>query len=191
MADIPSNMNATVQLSHRPTYLDRLAWFLSRIGIRNKALRRTGLEHINYHLMVKALSLPAKATARDFHPILERAAQVSPEAWYFLATEPGGRTVLVDNEHLKVVLIRWEPGAECARHYHPNGGGMLMVLEGAIQESRFLNDSIAAPYEVRNMERHVMSYINDTLGAHVVSNPHDRAAITLHAYLKHRIGGAA
>ena len=184
-------MNATVKLSHRPTYLDRFAWFLSRIGIRNKALRRTGLEHINYHLMVKALSLPARSTGREFQPILERAAHVPPEEWSFLVTEPGGRKVLVDNEHLKVVLIRWEPGAECARHYHPNGGGMLMVLEGAILESRFLNDTIAAPYEVRSVERHVMSYIDDTLGAHVVANPHERAAITLHAYLKHRPAGAA
>ncbi|HRH39761.1 MAG TPA: hypothetical protein PK760_15530, partial [Flavobacteriales bacterium] len=179
------------QLSHPPTYLDRFAWFLSGIGIRSKALRTTRLEDINHHLMVKALSLPANATAREFQPILERATQVPPEAWSFLATEPGGRKVLVDSEHLKVVLIRWEPGAECARHYHPNGGGMIMVLEGAILESRFLNGTIAAPYEVRNMQRHVMSYIDDTLGAHVVANPHERAAITLHAYLKHRPVGAA
>jgi hypothetical protein len=184
-------MNATVQLSHRPTYLDRFAWFLSGIGIHSKALRTTRFEDINYHLMVKALSLPAKATAGEFRPILERAAQVPPEAWSFLATEPGGRKVLVDNEHLKVVLIRWEPGAECDRHYHPNGGGMIMVLEGVIRESRFLNDTIAAPYEVRNMERHAMSYIDDTLGAHVVANPNEQAAITLHAYLKHRPAGAA
>lgn len=180
------NMNATVQLAYRPTFLDRIAWFLAGIGVRTKVIRTAHLEDISYHLLVRAMTLRNNATAREFQPILERAASMSASEWAFLATESGGRKVLVDNEFLKVVLIRWEPGVECARHYHPNGGGMIMVLEGAIQESRFLNDSIPVPYEVRTLQRHAMSYIDDHLGAHVVANPQENAAITLHAYLKYR-----
>ncbi len=179
-------MNTSVQLAYRPTFLDRFSWFLSGIGVRTKAIRAAHLEDIGYHLLVKAMTLRTGATAREFQPILERAAEVSSSEWAFLATESGGRKVLVDNEFLKVVLIRWEPGVACARHYHPNGGGSFMVLEGAIQESRFLNDTISAPYEVRTLQRHAMSYIDDHLGAHVVANPHENAAITLHAYLKYR-----
>lgn len=179
-------MNATVQLAYRRTFLDRLSWFLAGIGVRSKVIRTAHLEDISYHLQVKAMTLRNHATAHEFRPILERAATVAPQEWAFLATENGGRKVLVDNEFLKVVLIRWEPGAECARHYHPNGGGMIMVLEGAIRESRFINDTIATPYDVRTLERHATSYIDDQLGAHVVANPQEHAAVTLHAYLKYR-----
>ena len=179
-------MNASVQLAYRPTLLDRIAWFLTGIGVRSKVMRAAQLEDISYHLLVKAMTLRNSATAREFQPILERAATVVSREWAFLATESGGRKVLVDNEFLKVVLIRWEAGAECARHYHPNGGGMIMVLDGAIRESRFLNATIATPYDVRTLERHALSYIDDQLGAHVVANPEENAAITLHAYLKYR-----
>ncbi|TXI76065.1 MAG: hypothetical protein E6Q44_16305 [Flavobacteriales bacterium] len=181
-----STMNAAAQLAQPPASFDRFAWFLRGIGIRSKALPTIRFEDINYHLMVKALTLPAKATAREFRPILERASLVPPSAWAFLGDESDGRKVLVENQYLKVVLIRWEPGAASDRHYHPNGGGMIMVLEGPIEESRFLNATIAAPYDVRMLERQAMSYIDDTLGAHVVANPHEQSAVTLHAYLKHR-----
>ena len=179
-------MNATAQLAYRPTFLDRIAWFLTGLGVRTKVIRTAHLMDISYHLQVKAMTLRKNATAHEFQPILVRAASVSSSEWALLATETGGRKVLVDNEFLKVVLIRWEPGAECARHYHPSGGGMIMVLEGAVRESRFINDTIAAPYEIRTLERHAMSYIDDQLGAHVVANPQENAAITLHAYLKYR-----
>ncbi len=184
-----TNMNASVQLAYRPTFLDRIAWFLTGIGVRSNVIRAAQLEDISYHLLVKAMTMRTGATAREFQSILERAAAVSSNEWTFLATESGGRKVLVDNEFLKVVLIRWEPGVECARHYHPNGGGMIMVLEGAIRESRFISDTIAAPYEVRMLGLHAMSYIDDQLGAHVVANPQENAAITLHAYSKYRTPG--
>lgn len=183
---LSNKMNATVQLAYRPTLLDRLTWWLARFGIRSRAIPAPSLEDISYHLQVKAMTLRHAATAREFQPILERAVSVSADAWSILATESGGRKVLVDNEYLKVVLIRWEPGFECPRHYHPNGGGMIMVLEGAIRESRFLNAVIARPYEERTLERHAMSYIDDHLGAHTVANTQANAAITLHAYLKYR-----
>ena len=186
-----TNMNASVQLAYRPTFLDRIAWFLTGIGVRSKVMGTAHLENISYHLLVKAMTLRNSATAREFQPILERATSISSSEWAFLATESGGRKVLVDNEFLKVVLIRWEPGAECARHYHPNGGGMILVLEGAIRESRFLNATITTPYEARTLERHALSYIDDQLGAHVVANPKEKAAITLHAYLKYRSAAEA
>lgn len=179
-------MNTAVQLAYRPTTIDRIAWFLTGIGVRTKVTRTPHLGDIAYHLLVKAMTLRANATAHELQPILERAAELSPGEWASLGTHPGGRRVVVDNEFLKVVLIRWEAGVECARHYHPNGGGLIMVLEGAIRESRFLNDFIPAPYDVRDMRRQDISYIDDQLGPHVVANPHERAAVTLHAYLKYR-----
>ncbi len=179
-------MNALARLAYRPGSLDRIAWFLAGLRLPARAIRLPRLEDLCYHMQVKALSLRSTATAREFAPLLERAAALPASAWEFLNTAPDGRSVLVDNAHLKMVLIRWEPGTASARHFHPNGGGMIRVLEGAIQESRFLNDTIAVPYDVRRLERHAMSYIDDRLGAHVVANPGAQPAVTLHAYLKDR-----
>ena len=181
-------MNTTFQLDFPSTLLVRFAFFLTRTRARAKAGRIQHLEDISYRLLVKAMTLPADATAHAFRPLLELASAVPPVEWGFLANEEsGGRKVLVYNTYLKVVLIRWAPGEACARHFHPNGGGMFTVLEGAIREDRFLNASVPLPYETRVHGAGAMSYIDDTLGAHIVSNTAEHAAVTLHAYLKYRV----
>jgi Cysteine dioxygenase type I len=182
---IPINMNAYSQRAYRPTFLERIVWFLTG-GVRGNISRAARLEDISYHLQVQAMTLRPRATARAFQAILQRVTSVPSNEWAFLTTGGSERKVLVDNEFLKVVLIRWEPGAESARHYHPIGGGMMMVLEGAVRESRFMNESITVPYEIRVLDRYAMSYIDDQLGPHVVANRQENAAITLHAYLKYR-----
>ena len=178
-------MNAQLPL-HFPSFgLQRLATMLD-LPVWRSATRNIGFEALTYRLMLKAMTLPKQATAEDLRPILERAAAIPASAWDFLADTPEGKHVFVDNEYLKVLLIRWEPGSISSRHYHPNGGGLITVLEGAIQEDRYLNDSIAKPYEQQVRTRGTISYIDDRLGLHTVGVPFDRPAVTLHAYLKYR-----
>lgn len=179
-------MNTQLQLGHSASFLARIGSFLAHPIPQVRAKRQPLLEDISYRLMVRAMSLPANATAMAFQTILERASKVRSSEWAFLAEAPEGKKVLVDNEFLKVVLIRWEPGVTCARHGHPNGGGMVKVLEGAIRESRFLNATITAPYETNVFRQHSASYIDDRLGLHTVGNPFELPAVTMHAYLKYR-----
>ena len=178
-------MNAQLPL-HFPSFgLQRLASLLD-LPVTCKATRTVGFEALTYRLMLKAMTLPKQATAQDLRPILERAAAIPSSAWDFLADTPEGKHVFVNNEYLKVLLIRWEPGSISSRHYHPNGGGLITVLEGAIQEDRYLNDTIAVPYEQQVRNRGNISYIDDRLGLHTVGVPFDQPAVTLHAYLNYR-----
>ncbi|MEZ6055041.1 MAG: cysteine dioxygenase family protein [Planctomycetaceae bacterium] len=183
-------MNTAIQLIDPTTSLARIARLPAAERTRSRTVN-VRFEEICYRLMVKAMTLPSTATAHAFRPILEQAAMIPSSAWRFLAADGSdGRKVLVDNDRLKVVLIRWAPGEACDRHLHPKGGGMFTVLEGAIHEEVFLNDHVMHPYATRVHERSAMSYIDDSLGAHIVANPYTKAAVTLHAYLKYRTVGA-
>lgn len=179
-------MNALIPLHLRAISLQRLTAFLEPPVVRTSATRTIGFEALTYRLMLKAMTLPRQATAWDLRPILEQASAIPARAWDFLADTPEGKQVFVDNEYLKVLLIRWEPGSISSRHYHPNGGGLITVLEGAIQEDRYLNDTIAVPYEQQVRNRGSISYIDDRLGLHTVGVPFDQPAVSLHAYLKYR-----
>lgn len=184
-------MKTSAQIAFRPGIIDRISRSFPVTNVQNAAVRITHPEHILYHLQVKAMSLPRHATARSFTPILERAAAVRSQEWAALALDGNGRKVLVDNDHLKVVLIRWEPGAASNKHFHPQGGGMIMVLEGSVQESRYPQCPADAPDMVHVLGPTAMSYIDDSLGAHAVRNPNPFHAVTLHAYLKDRHAGKA
>ena len=179
-------MNALLPLDLRTIGLQRLTAFLDLPLARTRGTRTIGFEALTYRLMLKAMTLPRQATARDLQPILEQAAAIPARAWDFLADTPEGKQVFVDNEYLKVLLIRWEPGAISSRHYHPKGGGLITVLQGAVQEQRFLNETIDAPYETKVLERRGISYIDDSLGMHTVGVAAGEPAVTLHAYLKYR-----
>ncbi|MBK6753409.1 MAG: hypothetical protein IPG69_07380 [Flavobacteriales bacterium] len=85
-----TNMNASVQLAYRPTFLDRIAWFLTGIGVRSKVMGTAHLRTSVITSLVKAMTLRNSATAREFQPILERATSISSSEWAF-ATESGGR----------------------------------------------------------------------------------------------------
>ncbi|MCB0793068.1 MAG: cysteine dioxygenase family protein [Flavobacteriales bacterium] len=178
---------------HTTPPLDLLHFRLARIAalfdlprIGSAATRHIGLEDIAYRLTLKAMTLPKHATAEAFRPLMEQAMSIPARAWDFLVDAPEGRHVLVDNTFLKVLLIRWAPGALGARHYHPNGGGLIAVLDGAIQEARYLNGTIAAPYETQVRTRRSITYMDDSLGMHTVGAPFSGPAVTLHAYLKYR-----
>lgn len=178
-------MNAQLPLHFSSFGLQRLASVLG-LPVTLGSTRTIGFEALTYRLMLKAMTLPKQATAEDLRPILEQAAAIRVRAWDFLADTPEGKYVLADNTYLKVVLIRWEPGAISSRHYHPNGGGLITVLEGSIQEDRYLNDTQATPFEQRIRTRRSISYIDDQLGMHTVGNPFETPAVSLHAYLKYR-----
>jgi predicted metal-dependent enzyme (double-stranded beta helix superfamily) len=122
----------------------------------------------------------------EFLPILEHADQIGANAWASLADTPEGKLVLVDNPFMKVLLIRWEPGALSSRHGHPAGSGMIKVLDGAVQEELFMDEISNAPYSAHVHHESATSYIDDTLGLHTIGNPFEEAAVTLHAYLKYR-----
>lgn len=179
-------MDTLFPLSSAGSFLHRLnAFVFPEPRVIANPLSRS-LEDIGYHLMVRAMTALPNSTALVFLPIMERTATFSVDQWAHLADRPDGREVLLDNEFLKVVLIRWAPGAASDLHGHPKGGGVIKVLEGAIAEARYNTLESTTPFSEHIYRRQATSYIDDTMGMHTVANPFAEPAVTLHAYLKYR-----
>ena len=90
--------------------------------------------------------------------------------------------VLVQNELIKVILIRWKPGEFSKVHGHPNGGGVFKVLQGRLEEKRYAPGTTTRPLAISRFKKGSMAYIDDDIAYHAVGNPFDTTAISFHAY---------
>lgn len=95
---------------------------------------------------------------------------------------PETNHVLVQNDLIKIVLIRWNPGDECNIHGHADRGCVFKVLEGKIVEKRFSADHEQKQLAQGTYEKDNIAYIDDLMGLHKVGNPFSEPAITLHMY---------
>lgn len=92
-------------------------------------------------------------------------------------------TVLHQDKHLKILLICWEGGQKSKKHGHPAGGGLIRVMSGTLLETRF------DPQQENHMTgRYYLdpnsgaAYIHDDEALHIVENPSDEPAVSLHMY---------
>ncbi len=99
-------------------------------------------------------------------------------------------TVLFHDDHLKMILIFWKGFQKSKKHGHPPGGGLMRVLSGNLFETRF--DPFAPEKVLGKYECPVgaLSYIHDELALHVVENPNETPAISLHVYALRNSGEA-
>ena len=124
----------------------------------------------------------APYNALQFSSILSSVKDLSAFELGNFLNNPQSNHVLIDNDLLKVVLIRWEPGKVSSIHGHPAGGGVYKVLFGSIEEMRYTTGESPQLLSVSQYHKGSMSYIDDTLGFHAVGNPFKTPAISLHAY---------
>lgn len=175
-----------IQLSYPITLIDRLTALFAKPKANIQVISSSSLNDISYRLMVKAMTAPANSSALHFLPIMERTANFGPEEWAFLADEPEGKKILVDNEFLKVLLIKWAPGSSSNIHGHPLGGGVIKVLEGSIEELRYQDAKGKVLHSKSVYSKQGTGYIDDNMAMHAVGNPFEAPAVTLHAYMKYR-----
>jgi len=93
-------------------------------------------------------------------------------------------TVLYESDDLKLALIYWNGYQESSIHGHPDGGGLIKVLEGALLETRHDPVESEEVVDVQVMRMGAISYIHDMLAHHKVSNPMNSPAVSLHIYRK-------
>ncbi len=149
----------------------------------NKKISRS-LELASAKLEKVAKSVYKGGTALSFVETLQKL-QVESESQlekFFVGKEKSH--VFVDNEYLKVLLIRWKPGELSSIHAHPKGGGIFKVLWGNIEELRYSQGNQPSLYSKNTLYKNSVTYIDDRLGMHAVGNPFSNAAISFHAYLK-------
>ncbi|TNE47018.1 MAG: hypothetical protein EP344_19855 [Bacteroidetes bacterium] len=122
------------------------------------------------------------ASAIQFISILKNLRNPDPAAMRRFMKNPQSRYVLVQNDLLKVVLIRWAPGEYSGVHGHAKGGCVFKVLQGRVEEKRYEPGTKTRPLAVSRFTKGGMAYIDDEMAYHDVGNPYDAMAISLHAY---------
>jgi hypothetical protein len=136
-----------------------------------------------YRLLADLLAADDPITsAISFLPALRAFSLSDREQIQRLINNPETNHVIAQNAQVKIMLIRWEPGAECKVHGHAEGGCVLKVLRGKVVEKRFTADSEQRLLSENHYETDSIAYIDDFMGLHSVANPNDIPAITLHLY---------
>ena len=79
----------------------------------------------------------------DVLELLSWFENLALDEWESLLTyEDGapGNTILYQSEKVKIVLIYWKGKQKSSVHGHPGGGGLLRVLSGSLEETRYTPD---------------------------------------------------
>lgn len=139
-------------------------------------------ESIYQSLSKTQVPLGAPLTALQFMPALCAYKLTDQEEIDNFLNNPETNHVIVQNDLIKIVLIRWDPGAECNIHGHSEGGCVLKVLKGKIVEKRYSADSEKKLLSEGTYYEDNIAYIDDLMGLHSVANPFEEPAISLHMY---------
>jgi len=136
-----------------------------------------------YHSLSEIIVMEgAPLSAIQFLPALRTfTIENKTEIKNFLSN-PETNHVIVQNDLIKIVLIRWEPGSECNIHGHAEKGCVFKVLKGKIVEKRFSADNTKRLLAQGTYKKDTIAYIDDLMGLHCVGNPFTEPAITLHMY---------
>ena len=124
----------------------------------------------------------APLSAIQFLPALRKFNIDQVEEIKNFIDNPETNHVLVQNDLIKIVLIRWNPGDECNIHGHAERGCVFKVLVGKIVEKRFSADEEQIQLAQGTYKKDNIAYIDDLMGLHCVGNPFSEPAITLHMY---------
>jgi len=139
-------------------------------------------ESLYHSLSLMILQEGAPLSAIQFLPALREFSLNDAEEIKNFISNPETNHVLVQNDQIKIVLIRWNPGDECNIHGHAERGCVFKVLKGKIVEKRFSADDEQRQLAQGTYEKDNIAYIDDVMGLHCVGNPYSSPAITLHMY---------
>ena len=132
-----------------------------------------------------ALFAPAATrTPVDFIPVLKNEVKMDKTSLHQFIQGEKNSYVMVDDPLIKILLIKWLPGESTKKHGHAGGGGVIKVLKGSLEEKRF--DTRMPNKLIAHATYHSggLTYIDDNMALHQVSNPFGSEAVSLHAYVK-------
>jgi len=94
-------------------------------------------------------------------------------------TERYARLVLVDTEDLLIIAARWREGARCDLHGHAESAGLYRIIQGTVEEERFVPNGEKLKFETEVLKTDAESYL-PAGSFHQLRAKAD--AVTLHAY---------
>lgn len=96
----------------------------------------------------------------------------------FFDKEKYKKNVVYRNSNYEIILITWLAGQKTKLHDHPKNGCIMKVLEGELKENLYTREKI-----IDNIyKKDDISYIDNTIGKHIISNNTKNNTISLHIY---------
>ena len=119
----------------------------------------------------------------DLIPYFE---ELSIQNWQSLLDEKDGKpvnTTIYKSDFLRIVIIPWDGKKESSVHGHAEGGGLIKVLDGQLEETRYDPDDleVIGTFVYRPGST---TYIHDMFALHQVKNPDQSPAYSLHMYTR-------
>lgn len=128
------------------------------------------------------ISEERKLSATDFLEALRNFEVKDQKELTKFLENPETNHVLVQNDQIKMVLIRWEKGSSSSIHGHAEKGCVFKVLQGEVEETRHSLENPDTLLSKNTYFKDSIAYIDDHIGLHRVENKSDQQAITIHLY---------
>ncbi|PJA09260.1 MAG: cysteine dioxygenase [Flavobacteriales bacterium CG_4_10_14_0_2_um_filter_32_8] len=108
------------------------------------------------------------------------------EPYQFWSKKHYTRNCIIRTNNYELILICWEKNQYTPIHSHNNQECWVYHVQGNFEETRFKQDENGIPQSIHHSilyeQKH--SYINDTMGFHVLKNTANGRAMSLHLYAK-------
>lgn len=107
------------------------------------------------------------------------------EAYSFWSDEHYTRNCIARSDDYELILLCWEPGQKTPIHGHGGEECWVLLLQGAIEETRYELDADKQPQALpaERMSAGKISYMNDMMGLHSLHNIGKTRAMSLHLYM--------
>lgn len=97
------------------------------------------------------------------------------------------RNLIAENDFFELMTLCWEPGHETPIHDHNGSEGLMLMVEGSLQEVIYHQANLDSPL-VKVKEGTLLqgesSVITEEIGLHKIVNKSKKRAISLHLYCK-------
>ena len=127
-----------------------------------------------------------QSAMKEFASVIKRVDFDRVDLECFMTWKEGcyTRNCLAKTDAYELILLCWEPGARTAVHDHGGEDCWVYQLEGTMSESRYKVDETGTLVETQQMDLKPgkLTYMNDRMGYHSISNLSDERALTLHLY---------
>jgi cysteine dioxygenase len=93
------------------------------------------------------------------------------------------RNLVCKTDNVSILVLCWDCGQKSPIHNHPEQGCIMRMLQGTLTEKKFSVDNLDEPTSELDFSDGNVSYIDNSLGVHLISNRHEtQKAISLHCY---------
>ena len=89
------------------------------------------------------------------------------------------KNLVFRNKDFEIFVVCWSPYQKTILHDHASNGCIIKMLYGNLSETLFYNNNTK---KKNILEKDTITYIDNDIGKHIMSNQTNKKAISLHLY---------